>query len=59
MREKNKDKQIKEEELVEPILDKEQINIIKSVIREIHEFYDLSNSARFDIAERLVAKTFK
>ena len=53
-----KKKKKKEEELVEPVLDKAQLSIVKSVIREIKEFNDLSNSARMDIAEKLVAKEY-
>ena len=58
-RKRNKKSQKEEEQLIEPILDKDKLNVIKSVIREVKEFYYLSNSARLDIAEKLVAKEYK
>jgi hypothetical protein len=46
-------------ELEEPKLDKEKINIIKSVIRGVFEFSELSNFARTDIAYYIKARKVK
>lgn len=45
-----------EEELVQPHMGKEQLNIIKSVIKSVDGFGELSNFARYDIAQCLQAK---
>lgn len=60
------DEEQKHQELIKPelgisdlmnfLIDKEQINIIRSIIRGVEEFSQLSNFARMDIAQLLKAR---
>lgn len=50
---KSKEKAIAE--LVKPVLEKEQLSIIRSVLKHVKEFNLLSNFARMDIAQNCKA----
>lgn len=43
-------------ELVKPTLEREQLCVIRSVLKQVKQFEGLSNFARMDIAQAIVAK---
>jgi CRP-like cAMP-binding protein len=46
-------------ELVKPTLEKEQLCVIRSMLKQVKQFEGLSNFARMDIAQSVTAKEAK